>query len=291
MKLAHTLLALSLTAPLALLVRADAGAADGNALPTSASADQATTSKLVYGWLSDSRYAYRPRALDDALSQDVFTRYLEGLDPGKVFLTAQDVAKFASHKTRLDDAIKSGEFEAPYAMFALYKQRVGERVAFARDLLKKDMFDFSGTDRWNYDREDAPWAADAAALDAQWKQSVRNDWLRLKLAGKQPEDIRKTLDKRYDNLQDSIAEPQRRGRVPDLRQCVCRFHRSAHRLFQPAQRRAFQPEHDAVAGRHRRGAAEAGRCGGDSRNRPGRSGREQQQAQAGRSRGRRRPGR
>ncbi|MEJ7745893.1 MAG: S41 family peptidase, partial [Luteimonas sp.] len=206
MKLAHTLLALSLTAPLALLVRADAGAADGNALPTSASADQATTSKLVYGWLSDSRYAYRPRALDDALSQDVFTRYLEGLDPGKVFLTAQDVAKFASHKTQLDDAIKSGEFEAPYAMFALYKQRVGERVAFARDLLKKDMFDFSGTDRWNYDREDAPWAADAAALDAQWKQSVRNDWLRLKLAGKQPEDIRKTLDKRYDNLQDSIAE-------------------------------------------------------------------------------------
>ncbi|MCY7355453.1 MAG: carboxy terminal-processing peptidase [Lysobacter sp.] len=206
MKLAHTLLALSLTAPLALLARADADAADANALPTSASADQATTSKLVYGWLSDSRYAYRPRALDDALSQDVFTRYLEALDPGKVFLTAQDVAKFGAQRTQLDDAIKSGELDAPYAMFALYKQRMGERVAYARALLKQDMFDFSGTDRWNYDREDAPWAADAAALDAQWKQSVRNDWLRLKLAGKKPEDIRKTLDKRYDNLQHSIAE-------------------------------------------------------------------------------------
>ncbi len=71
MKLAHTLLALSLTLPLALLARAD-----GEALPTTASADQATTSKLVYGWLSDIRYAYRPRALDDTLSQDVFTIYL-----------------------------------------------------------------------------------------------------------------------------------------------------------------------------------------------------------------------
>ncbi len=200
MKLA-TLLALSLTAPLALLARAD-----GDALPTSASPDQTATSKLVYGWLSDSRYAYRPRALDDALSQDVFTRYLEALDPGKVFLTAQDVAKFGSHKTQFDDAIKSGQLDAPYAMFALYKQRVVERVAYARTLLKQDMFDFSGNDRWNYDREDAPWAADAAALDAQWKQSVRNDWLRLKLAGKKPEDIRKTLDKRYDNLEDSIGE-------------------------------------------------------------------------------------
>jgi carboxyl-terminal processing protease len=29
---------------------------------------------------------------------------------------------------------------------------------------------------------------------------VRNDWLRLKLAGKQPDEIRKTLDKRYANL-------------------------------------------------------------------------------------------
>ncbi len=33
-----------------------------------------------------------------------------------------------------------------------------------------------------------------------------NDWLRLKLAGKKPEDIRKTLDKRYANLDDSVKE-------------------------------------------------------------------------------------
>ena len=46
----------------------------------------------MYGLLSDSRYAYRPRALDDALSQEVHTRYLEALDPGKMFFTAQDAA-------------------------------------------------------------------------------------------------------------------------------------------------------------------------------------------------------
>ena len=56
------LLALLLTAPLALLARADGG----NALPTAPTADQSTAAKLVYGLLSDSRYAYRPRALDDS---------------------------------------------------------------------------------------------------------------------------------------------------------------------------------------------------------------------------------
>ncbi|MEO6264658.1 MAG: carboxy terminal-processing peptidase [Luteimonas sp.] len=209
MKAHHTLLVLALTAPLVLLARAP-GSAGGNghgdAIPAGPTAVQVTTAKLVYGLLSDSRYAYRPRALDDALSADIFKRYLEALDAGKVFFTAQDVAKFGPYRTALDDAIKGGGMEPAYAMFTLYKQRVDERSAYARVLLKQDIFDFGGNQRWYYDREDAPWAADSAALDAIWKQSVRNDWLRLKLASKQPEEIRKTLDKRYANLASTIAE-------------------------------------------------------------------------------------
>ena len=203
MKIQTTLLAFLLTAPLALLARTDHAA---NALPTAPTADQGTAAKLVYGLLSDSRYAYRPRALDDALSADMYTRYLESLDAGKQFFTAQDIARFDPFRTELDDAIKSGDLTPAYAIFATYRERVEARVAHARALLKQDLFDFTGSDRFAYDREDAPWAADSAALDAVWKQSVRNDWLRLKLAGKSAEEIRKTLDKRYANLSDSIAE-------------------------------------------------------------------------------------
>jgi len=208
MKPNRTLLALSLglalAAPLALLARADAASSDV-VLPAAPTSDQATTSRLVHGLLSDSRYAYRPRALDDALSQDVLKRYLETLDPGKVFLTAQDVAAFGKYSTKLDDAIKSGQVDPAWAIFALYRQRVGERIGYARGLLKGN-FDFSGNERYEYDREDAPWAPNSAAVEALWKQSVKNDWLRLKLAGKSPEEIRKTLDKRYANLLDSINE-------------------------------------------------------------------------------------
>ena len=195
------LLSLVLATPLALLARAD-----GDALPTTApTTDQATTSKLVYGLLSDSRYAYRPRALDDTLSQDVLKRYLEALDGGKQFFTAADIAKFAPYKTQMDDAIRSGNLEPAYDIFALYRQRVDQRVAYARALLKQD-FDFSGNERWEYDREEAPWATDSQQLDEIWKKSVMNDWLRLKLAGKKPDDIRKTLDKRYANLKRSVGE-------------------------------------------------------------------------------------
>ncbi|KRA50793.1 carboxy terminal-processing peptidase [Pseudoxanthomonas sp. Root630] len=194
------LLALALSTPLALLARGD-----GDAVAVAPTADQANTSKLVYGLLSDSRYAYRPRPLDDALSQDVFKRYLDALDGGKQFFTAADVARFAPYKTKMDDAIRSGDLAAAYEIFTVYKQRVGQRVAYARALLKQD-FDFTGSQRWDYDREDAPWPTDGKELDAIWKKSVMNDWLRLKLAGKKPDDIRKTLDKRYANLQRSINE-------------------------------------------------------------------------------------
>ncbi len=194
------LLVLALSTPLALLARGD-----GDAISVAPTADQSNTSKLVYGLLSDSRYAYRPRPLDDTLSQDVFKRYFEALDGGKQFFTADDVARFAPYKTKMDDAIRSGDLAPAYEIFTVYKQRVGQRVAYARALLKQD-FDFTGSERWDYDREDAPWAADGKALDAIWRKSVMNDWLRLKLAGKKPDDIRKTLDKRYANLQRSINE-------------------------------------------------------------------------------------
>ena len=140
------------------------------------------------------------------MSADIFDRYLEALDSGKLFFTAQDVARFAPYKAKIGESIKNGDAAPAFEMFALYKQRVNQRVDYARGLLKQDIFDFSGSDRWYYDREDAPWAKDDAELDQLWKQSVRNDWLRLKLAGKQPDEIRKTLDKRYANMASNIAQ-------------------------------------------------------------------------------------
>jgi len=193
------LLAFALTLPAALLARADAPA-----LPAAATVDQATTSRLVYGLLSDSRYAYRPRALDVATSQDVFDRYLKALDGGKQFFTADDIERFAPLAGQTGAAIRSGELEPAFQVFAVYRQRVTERVAYARGLLKQEP-DFTLDERFDYDRKDVPWAG-GAELDELWRKSVKNDWLRLKLAGKPAADIRKTLDKRYATLLKGINE-------------------------------------------------------------------------------------
>ena len=199
--LSTSVVALALAMPLALMARSG-----GDAIPAGPSTDHATTSKLVYGLLSDSRYAYRPRGLDATLSQDIFRRYLEALDGNKLFLDAADIARFRRHEATLGEAVREGDTAAAMEMYAIYKQRVAERVQYARDLLGKDIFDFDADERWYYDREDAAWAKDQAELDALWQKSVRNDWLRLKLAGKEPAEIRATLDKRYANMATSVAQ-------------------------------------------------------------------------------------
>ena len=229
MKLKTSLLAFLLTLPLVLVAREDApttpvpsapsvtvpaAAADGGErgageavpLPAAPTEDQVTAAKLVFGLLSDSRYAYRPKPLDDALSEQILERYLEALDGGKQFLLASDVEDFQRYALLLDDAIRGGELEPAYGIFAVYRQRVAERIAHARGLLGEDIFDFTADERFEYDREDAPWPADEAELDALWRKTLRNEWLRLKLAGREADAIRETLDKRYANMLDNVNE-------------------------------------------------------------------------------------
>jgi carboxyl-terminal processing protease len=162
-------------------------------------AEEGTAAQLVYGLLSDSQFHYRPEPLDDAMSAQIFKRYLDTLDAEKLYFTQADINHFAPYRTTLDDAIKSEQLQPAFDIFAVFLQRMDERIAFERSLLKHD-FDFSGKDSWAYDRKDAPWATDRAALDELSRKSVKNDVLRLKLAGKSMDEIRGTLDKRYSAL-------------------------------------------------------------------------------------------
>ena len=175
-------------------------------LPAAPTEDQATAAKLVFGLLSDSRYAYRPKPLDDAMSEQILERYLEALDRGKQFFLASDIQDFERYSLVLDDAIRSGEMDPAYGIFAIFRERVADRIEHARGLLHEDIFDFTAEERYYYDREDAPWPASEEELDELWRQIVRNDWLRLQLAGKDPDGIRETLDKRYVNLLDNTNE-------------------------------------------------------------------------------------
>ena len=161
-------------------------------------AEKTLAMRLVYGLLSDSQFAYRPAALDKTLAKDVFKRYLEGLDNGKQYFLKSDIDHFAPIENALPETIRNGQIQPALDVFEKYKQSVNERVTYALGLLHQPL-DLTTHDRLLTNRENTPWATSSAELDALWRKIVINDWLRLKLAGKQPDEIRKTLEKRYKN--------------------------------------------------------------------------------------------
>ena len=143
-----------------------------------------------------ARYHYKAMPLDDAMSEKIFDNYFESLDSEKLYFTQADIDRFAPMRTKFDDAINNEELAVPFAIFNLYQQRFNDRMNYARSLLKTK-FDFSVDETLQLDREKAPWAKNEDEVRDLWRKRVKNDWLRLKLAGKDEKAIRETLDKRY----------------------------------------------------------------------------------------------
>ncbi|MEO8857171.1 MAG: carboxy terminal-processing peptidase [Burkholderiaceae bacterium] len=144
-----------------------------------------------------TRYHYKATPLNDALSSKMFDRYLKALDPEKLYFLQSDIDRLGVDRTKLDDAILTEDLRVPFEIFNRYECRAAERLTYSRSLLQKG-FDFKRDETMQIERKDQPWPATEAQLRDLWRKGVKNDWLRLKLAGTQDQAIAKLLDKRYD---------------------------------------------------------------------------------------------
>ena len=144
------------------------------------------------------RYHYKATPLDDAMSEKIFDNYFQTLDSEKLYFTQADIDRFAPMRTKFDDAINNEDLTQPFTIYNLYQQRFADRMNYARSLLKTKL-DFTVDETLQLDREKAPWAKSEDEVRDLWRKRVKNDWLRLKLAGKDEKGIRETLDKRYEN--------------------------------------------------------------------------------------------
>ncbi|MDQ1830366.1 carboxy terminal-processing peptidase [Massilia scottii] len=161
--------------------------------PVATQTQAAAWAATVFG-----RHHYKVTPLDDAMSEKIFDRYLKSLDGDRLHFLQSDIDSFDNVRTKLDDAIRTENLTTPFSMYSLYQQRFNERFAYSRELLK-GKFDFTVDETLQIDREKATWPKNLDEARDLWRKRVKNDWLRLKLAGKDDKSIRETLDKRYEN--------------------------------------------------------------------------------------------
>jgi carboxyl-terminal processing protease len=165
--------------------------------------EQRFTTRLASRFLSS--YHYAAEELDDALSERIFKQYLERLDPNKMYFLQRDINQLDRYRHRLDDALRAAEIEPAFEIFSIYRKRLQQRIEHARETLATD-FDFTVEEEYEFDRSDSEWADSAETLDEIWRKRVKNDWLGLKLAERESDDIRETLEKRYNRIVKRVDE-------------------------------------------------------------------------------------
>lgn len=150
---------------------------------------------------------YAQPDLDDTLSARWFDRYVEGLDPNRLYFTDADIAEFtAAWRTQLDDAMNAPapDLSSAWAIHHRFVQRVDERVAFALALVERNGFTFDNPDAvLHLDRTEAPWAS-RAALDDVWRERVAEQILRMRLSGEEHERSKERLTARFERIANDV---------------------------------------------------------------------------------------
>lgn len=157
-----------------------------------------TTRKLVE--MLSSRH-YRKQLVDDSLSEAFLEKYLDSLDPARMFFLASDIEEFSKQKHRFDDDFKAGDLTYGFTIYERYRHRLIKRLDDVVSTLsdEKKIFDFTKDELVELDRETSPWPKTAKEADELWDKRLRLSILNQKLSGKEPEKARETLLKRYQN--------------------------------------------------------------------------------------------
>ena len=155
-----------------------------------------------------NRHHYNKPPLNDERSAKIYQGYLKMLDPSRSYFTAGDIAEFDQWRNQFDDLLKSGNLEPGFLIYKRQLERLQSRLQFALNMLEQgvDKIDFSVDESLLIDREEAPWAKDLAELDDLWRKRVKDEVLRLKIAGKEPKAIQELLVKRYKNQQARLRQ-------------------------------------------------------------------------------------
>lgn len=85
--------------------------------------NQAVTDAFVITRMAE-KFHVQPRPLDDKMSADIFSELLAAIDPNKIFLTKEDIAKLQPYQYQLDDIIKNRQPDFLQLIISLLKQRL-----------------------------------------------------------------------------------------------------------------------------------------------------------------------
>lgn len=112
---------------------------------------------------------FRPKSLDDKLSEQLFNYYIESIDGGKRFLTKEDLALLENHRLNLDNQATEGTFTFFDLSIDLLDKSLRKTQGFYRELLSKP-FNLNGDATFETDSDKRSFPANDAELKEVWRK-------------------------------------------------------------------------------------------------------------------------
>ncbi len=129
------------------------------------------------------KYHFTRMRFRDEISARMFDRYIEALDPQKLYFFQSDFEEFSTkYRTHLDELTMNDKDVSPaYDMFNRFLKRFDEQYALVTSLLGKEKFTFDGDDRMSVNRKEEPRPASLEAARKLWRDRLRYEVLSEKL--------------------------------------------------------------------------------------------------------------
>ncbi len=115
---------------------------------------------------------YEPKDINDGFSVNVFTDFIDELDPTRRYFLQEDLEEFEQYKYQIDDQIKNTDI----SFFNIVYDRLMLRMEEAREIYREVLdtpFDYSQEEYIDIDYENVGYAADRKELAERWRKQLK----------------------------------------------------------------------------------------------------------------------
>ncbi len=198
---------------------------------------------------------FRPKSLDDKLSEQLFNYYIESIDGGKRFLTREDLALLENHRLNLDNQAIEGTFTFFDLSIDLLDKSLRKTQLIYRELLSKP-FNLNGDATFETDSEKRPFPANDAELKEVWRKLLVYEIVsrvneKLELQGKGSAEIkakstdelekeaREAVLKLYDEWYERLFKTKRSDRLSIYINSLTHLYDPHSDYFEPIEKQNF----------------------------------------------------
>ena len=122
------------------------------------------------------RFHISQKKIDDDISRKTLKRYIESVDPLKLYFIKKDIKEFKKFETKLDEQLLKGDVKFAFTVHQAYLERVRRQSKLAAKYIAAE-HDFTLDEVRIANPEFLDWCSSAEELNERWRKRIKAELL------------------------------------------------------------------------------------------------------------------